>query len=188
MVPDASGRIPRVPPYSGSLLALTPPFRVRVLRPLRIALPGASPRVASSASLQVLLPRPVPVWARPFSLAATCGFSFDFSSCGYLDVSVPRVSPRRDYVFIARWKAPGLPGFPIRIPPDHRLLTAPRRIRLRVPMASAIRPFFPDLVLLMSLSFLLFSSLRYCFSVTSRFLALPTTRTHGKTLVSLCLS
>ena len=130
MVPDASGRIPRVPPYSGSLLALTPPFRVRVLRPLWIALPGASPRVASSASLQVLLPRPQPVWARPFSLAATCGFSFDFSSCGYLDVSVPRVSPRRDYVFIARWKAPGLPGSPIRIPPDHRLLTAPRRISL----------------------------------------------------------
>ena len=178
MVPDASGRIPRVPPYSGSLLALTPPFRVRVLRPLRIALPGASPRVASSASLQVLLPRPQPVWARPFSLAATCGFSFDFSSCGYLDVSVPRVSPRRDYVFIARWKAPGLPGFPIRIPPDHRLLTAPRRISL----------FAASFLALMSLSFLLFSSLRYCFSVTSRFLALPTTRTHGKTLVSLCLS
>lgn len=32
-----------------------------------------------------------PVWARPVSLAATQGISFDFSSCRYLDVSVPGV-------------------------------------------------------------------------------------------------
>ena len=31
------------------------------------------------------------VWAIPLSLAATKGISFDFSSSGYLDVSVPRV-------------------------------------------------------------------------------------------------
>ncbi len=31
------------------------------------------------------------VWASPRSLAATCGVSVDFLSCGYLDVSVPRV-------------------------------------------------------------------------------------------------
>src|SRR5690606_39448694 len=31
------------------------------------------------------------VWALPLSLAATQGISFDFSSSGYLDVSVPRV-------------------------------------------------------------------------------------------------
>ena len=38
-----------------------------------------------------------PVWARPFSLAATRGFSVDFSSSGYLDVSVRRVwLPFRD--------------------------------------------------------------------------------------------
>ena len=34
-----------------------------------------------------------PVWARPFSLAATRGFSVDSSSSGYLDVSVRRVWP-----------------------------------------------------------------------------------------------
>ena len=32
-----------------------------------------------------------PVWAIPRSLATTCGITFVFSSCGYLDVSVPRV-------------------------------------------------------------------------------------------------
>ena len=40
---------------------------------------------------QVLLPA---VWPLPLSLATTRGISFDFSSSGYLDVSVPRV-PRR---------------------------------------------------------------------------------------------
>ena len=33
------------------------------------------------------------VWASPRSLAATCGITVVFSSCGYLDVSVPRVRP-----------------------------------------------------------------------------------------------
>ena len=37
---------------------------------------------------EVLLPQ---VWPIPFSLATTHGISFDFSSSGYLDVSVPRV-------------------------------------------------------------------------------------------------
>ena len=41
--------------------------------------------------------RRLPVWARPVSLAATQGFSFDSSSSGYLDVSVRRVwLPFRD--------------------------------------------------------------------------------------------
>ena len=34
-----------------------------------------------------------PVWATPRSLATTCGITVVFSSCGYLDVSVPRVRP-----------------------------------------------------------------------------------------------
>ena len=37
---------------------------------------------------KVLLP---PVWPLPLSLATTHGISVDFSSSGYLDVSVPRV-------------------------------------------------------------------------------------------------
>ena len=32
-----------------------------------------------------------PVWALPRSLATTCGITVVFFSCGYLDVSVPRV-------------------------------------------------------------------------------------------------
>ena len=35
----------------------------------------------------------VPVWAPPRSLATTCGIIVIFSSCGYLDVSVPHVRP-----------------------------------------------------------------------------------------------
>jgi hypothetical protein len=38
-------------------------------------------------------PRKDPVWALPRSLAATWGISLDFSSCRYLDVSVPCVGP-----------------------------------------------------------------------------------------------
>ena len=33
------------------------------------------------------------VWTNPRSLATTCGITFVFFSCGYLDVSVPHVSP-----------------------------------------------------------------------------------------------
>ena len=33
----------------------------------------------------------LPVWALPRSLATTCGIIVIFFSCGYLDVSVPRV-------------------------------------------------------------------------------------------------
>ena len=52
------------------------------------------------------------VWARPLSLAATRGISVDFSSSGYLDVSVPRVvlpRPMRSGMG-CRGIAPG--GFP----------------------------------------------------------------------------
>lgn len=33
------------------------------------------------------------VWANPCSLATTYGITIVFFSCGYLDVSVPRVCP-----------------------------------------------------------------------------------------------
>ena len=44
---------------------------------------------------EILLP---PVWPLPLSLATTRGISVDFSSSGYLDVSVPRVP--RAYLWI----------------------------------------------------------------------------------------
>ena len=50
--------------------------------PLRIASASAGPQPRKACS---------PVWALPFSLAATQEIDFSFSSSGYLDVSVPRV-------------------------------------------------------------------------------------------------
>ena len=74
----------------------------------------------SRLPFQVILLATRTVWALPSSLAATVGISFDFSSSGYLDVSVHRVpslsgdSPLR------------LPGFPIRKSADLYLFAVPR--------------------------------------------------------------
>ena len=90
VVHPASRRVPRVPRYSGSrpigdvlLTGVSPsspglprPFGSRLFLFCRPATPKA---------------RRPPVWALPFSLAATWGISFDSFSSGYLDVSVHRV-------------------------------------------------------------------------------------------------
>ena len=60
---------------------------------------------------------------RPRSLAATWGISFDFSSSGYLDVSVLRVPSSCSLAWVTVLL---LPGFPIRIPAGQRLLAALR--------------------------------------------------------------
>ena len=62
-----------------------------------------------------------PVWALPRSIASTGGIVFTFSSCGYLDVSVPRVRPMHSMV---TGSLP--PGCPIRISTGHRIF-APLR-------------------------------------------------------------
>ena len=68
------------------------PFHLRDSHTLRSGFPVGSVTVpqwlAQSFTPTVLLP---PVWPPPLSLATTRGISFDFSSSGYLDVSVPRV-------------------------------------------------------------------------------------------------
>ena len=46
------------------------------------------------------------VWALPRSLATTCGIIVIFSSCRYLDVSVPRVCLPPCGIVIADWVAP----------------------------------------------------------------------------------
>ena len=99
MVPADSRRIPRVPRYSGAASALSADFRVRGSHPLRPAFPRRSP------SPDCRLPRRPynpgarlatrPVWAPALSLATTRAIIVIFSSSGYLDVSVPRVRPRR---------------------------------------------------------------------------------------------
>ena len=60
------------------------------------------------------------VWARPRSLAATEGVSFDFLSCRYLDVSVPCVRAWRQLFRLV--------GYPIRRSADQGLRTAPRSL------------------------------------------------------------
>ena len=66
-----------------------------------------------------------PVWAPPLSLAATQGIILIFLSSGYLDVSVPRVSPH----FCAA-RSLFRAGSPIRTSAGLCMLTARRRISL----------------------------------------------------------
>ena len=90
MVHPYSLRIPRVRRYSG-YCSLLFRFHLRGSHTLRRAFPCAS--VNSRIRLAVRTPEILlpPVWPLPLSLATTRGISFDFSSSGYLDVSVPRV-------------------------------------------------------------------------------------------------
>ena len=55
-----------------------------------VPLPNTSATSLSYTPRCAVTPR---VWASPLSLAATRGITVVFSSCGYLDVSVPRVRP-----------------------------------------------------------------------------------------------
>ena len=92
MVPPASRPITRVGRYSGTQLRHLLAFHYRA-----ITVSGA-PFQATSRSVHCRVrwsynPGPTrrPVWPVPVSLATTRGISFDFSSSGYLDVSVPLV-------------------------------------------------------------------------------------------------
>ena len=87
------------------------------------------------------------VWAGPRSLAATNGISVDFSSSGYLDVSVPRVaSPwlciRHGVPGHDSWRVPPFGHLRIRgrlrLPADYRSL--PRPSSASCAKASAVRP------------------------------------------------
>ena len=86
---DSSGpALLRVPTRITSL-------RVRGSHPVPPAFPCRSASNAPPLCRPYNPGRPVrpPVWAPPRSLAATWGITVVFSSCGYLDVSVPRVRP-----------------------------------------------------------------------------------------------
>ena len=74
---------PRSPPTGLSPAAADRSRSLRLLYCPRAGYPRTGPTTPD--------PRKDPVWALPRSLAATCGISFDFSSCRYLDVSVPCV-------------------------------------------------------------------------------------------------
>ena len=93
MVPVDSVRISRVPTYSGYQTNLHL-LHVRDYHPVSCQFPmnfhllckllfwSYNPRIAETNL----------VWANPFSIASTQGITFVFSSSGYLDVSVLRVS------------------------------------------------------------------------------------------------
>ena len=104
--PSAKGLSPAVAPLSSGFAW-----------PSRFHVPVPQPRGASS-----------PVWAPALSLATTRGISFDFSSSGYLDVSLPRVWLRRAMDSPAGGAPLRAPGCPIRIPADQCPLTAPRSL------------------------------------------------------------
>ena len=90
MVPPSSLRIPRVRRYSG-YCRLSSRFAYRTLTVF--GAPSHALRLRYLMAYAVHTPEVflLPVWPLPLSLATTRGISFDFSSSGYLDVSVPRV-------------------------------------------------------------------------------------------------
>jgi hypothetical protein len=92
VVPPASRKVSRVSRYSG-YRPVTGPFAYGTFTLCGLGFPAAhSARLRESLCLSATPQhRSVPVWPLPHSLATTNGISFDFYSCGYLDVSVPRV-------------------------------------------------------------------------------------------------
>ena len=90
MVPPYSLQIPRVCRYSGYRL-LSHRFAYETLT--LFGWLSHTIQLQFNVPLSVLTPELflTLVWPLPISLATTLGISFDFSSSGYLDVSVPRV-------------------------------------------------------------------------------------------------
>ena len=93
MVPANSHRISRAPCYSGYCYHYKK-LPVRDYHPLWCDFPDTF-QFSFITNIAVLQPRKCiatsTVWANARSLATTCAITFVFSSCGYLDVSVPHV-------------------------------------------------------------------------------------------------
>ena len=140
VLPD-SGKISRVPPYSGTLHGAD-----------RISGTGLSPSLVALPSGillcdRVVTPRPVlhpakqgpttpgvqrckpcihRVWAVSVSFATTQEISVDVFSSGYLDGSVPPVSLLRAMNSHADERHSRRSGYPIRPPTDLRMFAPPR--------------------------------------------------------------
>ena len=100
MVPPSSLRIPRVHRYSG----FRPPFHNFAYRAITVFGWASHPiRLSCLVLVPVRTPRLLltSVWPISLSLAATRKISFDFSSSGYLDVSLPRVPRDRLCIHLA---------------------------------------------------------------------------------------
>ena len=110
MVPPYSHRVSRVRRYSGSCPAVWD-FAYATLTSSGV--PSHALRLSLTVSYTVRTPEALllPVWPLPRSLATTCGISFDFSSSGYLDVSVPRV-PYMNLCVQSMFRGSSPRGFP----------------------------------------------------------------------------
>jgi hypothetical protein len=123
-----SHRVPRAPCYSGAYwLAQTFVYGAVTLYgvmfqslPLAVTIPLCRSHNPGSACRTGL---GSPLFARRY-----WGVLFDFSSSGYLDVSVPRVPSSRPMCSSVGGWVLTQPGFPIRISPDQSLLAAPRSV------------------------------------------------------------
>ena len=93
MVPADSDKISRVSPYSG-YHSESKIFRLQGYHLLWLTFPGNSTisRISYSYMSGPTTPDLSLVWAVTFSLATTKVIDFSFSSSGYLDVSVHRVT------------------------------------------------------------------------------------------------
>ena len=123
MVPADSGRIPRVPPYSGARLAC-PWLPVRGCHPLRPAFPDGSGSHRQSL-WPVLLPR-----ARldaPGLGSSRFARHYSGNRCFFLLLRVLRCfSSPGSPTPIRVWRAFSPPGCPIRTCADHFMLADPR--------------------------------------------------------------
>ena len=129
-------------------------LRVRGSNPLRPGFPSGSARASLCNRTTDGPTTPArlslgPVWPLPRSLATTGGISFDFSSSGYLDVSVPRVAPsgpmcsaRRRRASTARRVFPfGDPRVEGRVPLTADYRSLPRPSSASCAKASAACPY-----------------------------------------------
>ncbi len=123
MVPDASDKVPRASPSSGSA-GLPHGFGYGTCtlsgRPFQCRSPTMILAVSRSFN-----PRPRSGLGSSLSLAATQGITVVFFSSGYLDVSVPRYLSLRLFVHL-RMTAITHAGSPIRIPADLCYSSPPR--------------------------------------------------------------
>ena len=121
MVPADSDRIPRAPPYSGSLWDCGT-LRVRDCHPLWRVFPDASASLPFSVSRSYNPARALtpPVWALPVSLATTPEIDAFFLFLQLLRCfSFLRLRSRERQAF-------SLPGSPIRMSADQFLFADPR--------------------------------------------------------------
>ena len=123
MVPAASDRIPRVPPYSGNALN-TAPLPVRASHPLRTDFPDGSGSWLQlyGRSYYPAVALTTAVWAPPLSLATTQGIDSFFLLLQVLRCFSSLRSPR----LRSRCTAFGRAGSPIRTPTDHFPFADPR--------------------------------------------------------------